>query len=29
MAAQNFVTQHHNYKKVAQLYLDTWKLSRL
>ena len=28
MAAQNFVTQHHNYKKVAQLYLDTWKLSR-
>ena len=29
MAAQNFVTQHHNYKEVAQLYLDTWKLSRL
>jgi glycosyltransferase involved in cell wall biosynthesis len=29
MAAQNFVTQYHNYKKVAQLYLDTWKLSRL
>jgi len=29
MAAQNFVTQHHNHKKVAQLYLDTWKLSRL
>ena len=29
MAAQNFVTQYHNYKEVAQLYLDTWKLSRL
>ena len=28
-AAQNFVKEHHNYKEVAQLYLDTWKLSRL
>ena len=29
LAAQDFITKHHDYKKVAQKYLDSWNVSRI
>ena len=29
LAAQDFITQYHDYKKVAQQYVDTWQVSKL
>ena len=29
LAAQDFITKYHDYKKVAQQYLDSWNVSRI